>query len=185
MLEKDCALKTIVDGDFVAKLLPEGYLSIRYKSYDCYGIQVSEDLDEEKMKEVLGYVQSVYEYREDPKLSLNNGDGDGEIDIELYRQYGVTKKKKKVNLKIQDQDFSEVPDDLSFNYVWGTMNRVDKNILKNKVLAHLESQKLKEEYDRIELLIKYEVPYDILKSVYYDIDEKELKILYRRLTRGR
>ena len=52
-------------------------------------------------------------------------------------------------------------------------------------MAHLESQKLKEEYDRIELLIKYEVPYDILKSVYYDIDEKELKILYRRLTRGR
>ncbi len=189
MLEKDCALKTIVDGDFTAKLLPEGYLSIRYKNYDCYGIQVSEDLDEEKMKEVLGYVKSVYTYREEPALSLSNGknnsssDDEGEVDIELYRQYGITRKKKKVNLKIQDQDFSEVPDDLSFNYVWGTMNRVDKNILKNKVLAHLESQKLKEEYDRIELLVKYEIPYDILKAVYYDIDEKELKILYRRLTR--
>ncbi len=190
MLEKDCALRTIVDGDFMAKLLPEGYLSIRYKNYDCYGISVAEDLDEEKMKEVLGYVKSVYTYREEPTLSLSNGnknssDEEGEVDIELYRQYGVTRKKKKVNLKIQDEDFSETPDDLSFNYVWGTLNRVDKNILKNKVLAHLESQKLKEEFDRIELLVKYEIPYDILKAVYYDIDEKELKILYRRLTRSK
>ena len=189
MLEKDCALKTIVDGDFTAKLLPEGYLSIRYKNYDCYGITVTEDLDEEKMKEVLGYVKSVYTYREEPSLSLsgknNSSEEEGEIDIELYRQYGITRHKKKVNLKIQDQDFSETPDDLSFNYVWGTLNRVDKNILKNKVLAHLESQKLKEEYDRIELLVKYEIPFDILKAVYYDIDEKELKILYRRLTRTR
>ena len=48
MLEKDCALKTIVDGDFTAKLLPEGYLSIRYKNYDCYGIAATEELDEEK-----------------------------------------------------------------------------------------------------------------------------------------
>ncbi len=187
MLEKDCALKTIVDGDFTAKLLPEGYLSIRYKSYDCYGIAATEDLDEEKIKEVLGYVKSVYTYREETPLSLSNGNNsaadEGEVDIELYRQYGITRKKKKVNLKIQDQDFSETPDDLSFNYVWGTLNRVDKNILKNKVLAHLESQKLKEEFDRIELLVKYDIPYDIIKAVYYDIDEKELKIVYRRLTR--
>ncbi|MBO6114859.1 MAG: hypothetical protein J6P57_07360, partial [Lachnospiraceae bacterium] len=86
MLDKDCALKTIVEGDFTAKLLPEGYLSIRYKNYDCYGIQVSEDLEEEKMKEVLGYVKSVYTYREEPALSLSNGnnspDEEGEVDIE-------------------------------------------------------------------------------------------------------
>ena len=56
--------------------------------------------------------------------------------------------------------------------------------LKNRIIHWLGGY-TKEEYDRIELLIKYEVPYDILKSVYYDIDEKELKILYRRLTRGR
>ncbi|MBQ8923432.1 MAG: hypothetical protein IJ053_01425 [Lachnospiraceae bacterium] len=192
MLEKDCAIHTIVDGDFTAKLLPEGYLSIRYKNYDCYGITVNEDLSEEKMKEVLGYVETVYTYREeddetvsskDKDVSAKSSDEPVDVNDEFYQRYGFVPKKKKMDLKIQDKDFSEVPNDLSFNYVWGTLNRVDKNILKNKVLAHLESQKLKEEFDRIELMVKFEIPYDVIKAVYYDIDEKELQILYKRLTR--
>ncbi|MBR1816415.1 MAG: hypothetical protein IJ763_06910 [Lachnospiraceae bacterium] len=195
MLEKDCAIHTIVDGDFTAKLLPEGYLSIRYKNYDCYGIMVDENLSEEKMKEVLGYVETVYTYRDeedeitdsskDTKKdnSMKNYDEPVDVNDEFYQRYGFVPKKKKMDLKIQDKDFSEVPNDLSFNYVWGTLNRVDKNILKNKVLAHLENQKLKEEFDRIELMVKFEIPYDVIKAVYYDIDEKELQILYKRLTR--
>ena len=199
MLEKDCAIHTIIDGDFTAKLLPEGYLSIRYKNYDCYGIMVDENLTEEKMKEVMGYVETVYTYREDEdeasadsksasKVGLANSSYDKsydepDVNDEFFQRYGFVPKRKKMDLKIQDKDFSEVPDDLSFNHVWGTLNRVDKNILKNKVLAHLESQKLKEEFDRIELMVKFEIPYDVIKAVYYDIDEKELQILYKRLTR--
>ena len=200
-MDKEYAIKVIKDEDFTAKILPEGYLSIRYKNYDCYGQMVDVEISDKEIEEAIKYIKEVYDYREEPEVvseapaskddssdgakestKESQNDDSGVLTSDDKEKVGFTKKTK-MNFKIKDQDFSEVPNDLSFNYVWGTMNRVDKNILKNKVLAHIESLKLREEYDRIELMIKYEIPYEIIQAIYYDIDEKELKLVYKRLTR--
>lgn len=167
-LKQEFATKIVKRGNFIAKLMPDGYLSIRYKDCDCYGLFLDDNnITETSIARVLDYIVELYPYV-DPD------------DTELFRDnIMLSNSKNKSGLRLRNNNSTERMK-MDINVIYMLNNRIEKNALRRKAKSNMEQLFLDSVTSKVRKMLEYDIPEDIIKNIFSEIPEIEIDAICRK-----
>lgn len=161
-LKQEFAEKVLKHGNYTVKYLPDGYLSIRYKEYDCFGQFMDREVTEDGMARILNYISEIYPYADD--------------DYEYLPEH---QENKKGGLQLKQEKPAESIG-IDVNIIWARNNRKDKKILKDRVKSDIDRRMFEDTALKVHKMLDYDIPIDIIKDVFKDVPEAEIDMLHRK-----